>query len=201
MTLLAPMLAVFLPPILALLAAGLVAAIAVGRLRVRPTSAASWASDEQSSVWPWLIGGTVLLLVGWVGWLALYLAAWPTRFPVPVYQPFAVALPFVFWATLGFLWNSKWFGWWVLGATLVFGALDAMWLLSSSDSSQEDPSISVAPAVLFANVLGFGLAATLAGIGLFERSRKTIALAYVVLSAVLMIIAFPYYGTFDLGEL
>ena len=166
--------------------------------RTRRTTAASSARDEQSSVRPWLIGGTALLIVGYACWFALFIAASPGRFPVPIYQPFSLFLPFLFWATLGFLWNSKWFGFLVLGATLVIGALDATWLMSGGGPSEGEPSISIVRAVLFANVLGFGLAATLAGIGLVGRTRSTIALAYVVLFAVLTLIAFPYFGTFEL---
>jgi hypothetical protein len=178
---------VFIVAAILVVAAGSVAgATVIARPRVE-RSAVRWADGEQSSVWPWLIGGTALLVCGGLGWYAFALPR-AGRVPVPVYLPLLLLLPFVFWGTLGFFWNSKWFGYLVLGATSLIGALDAAWLVSKGGSR----------GIVLANMVGFGLAAALAGVGSVERSRKMIASGYLVLFTVVTVVAFPYYGTFEL---
>jgi len=161
--------------------------------------------DEQSPEWPWLVGGTVFL-VGVSACLLALQEATAGRFPIPVYQAmlgwffsygFMAVLPLGFWATLGFLWHSKWFGPLVLGATLAVGILDAAWLAEHlAEGYRYHGTLGVA-ALGIANVIGIGTATVSCGIGLVRRSKRAIAFAYLALFALLATVAFPVFDSWE----
>jgi hypothetical protein len=162
-------------------------------------------NGERSSEWPWLVAGTMLLMAS----SALVLFAYQDtdgHFPIPMYQavlyffmPYSLlfVVPLAFWGSFGFLWQSKRFGVLVLGIATIIGLLDGMWFAANWDDAYRYQGSALTLGVALANAVGFGVVATLSAIGLHKRSRAVIAAAYFMLFEVLVLFAFPFFGSHE----
>lgn len=177
-----------------------------------PARIAQWAggepvmrNSERNSEWPWLIAGTLLLIAS----STLVLLAYQDtagQFPIPMYQvilhflvPYSLlfALPLVFWGSFGFLWQSKRFGALVLGFATVIALLDGMWFAANWNVAYRYQGSALTLGVATANAVGIGAVATLSVIGLLKRSKTMIAAAYFMLFEVLVLFAFPFFGSHE----
>jgi hypothetical protein len=159
--------------------------------------------SELSSEWPWLITGTSLLIVSSTLLLFAY-GDTGGQFPIPMYQAFLyffmpysvlVVLPLAFWGSFGFLWQSKRFGVLVLGIATVVGLLDGLWFAVNWDLGYRYQGSTLTLGVAIANVVGLGAVATLCAIGLYKCSKAILASAYFILFEVLVLFAFPFFGS------
>ena len=110
---------------------------------------------------------------------------------------FLFVLPLAFWGSFGFLWHSKKFGGLVLGIAAVIGLLDGMWFAANWDVAYRYQGPALTLGVAIANAAGIGAVATLSAIGLLKRSKITIAAAYFILFEVLVLFAFPFFGSHE----
>ena len=162
-------------------------------------------SREHSSEWPWMISGTLLLIAS----SALVLVAYrgtAGRFPIPIYQavlyffmPYSllVVLPLLFWGSFGFLWRSKQFGVLVLGIAAVVGLIDGMWFAANWDDAYRYQGSTLTLGLALANAVGLATVAALSVVGLYKRSTAIIAAAYFMLFEVLVLFAFPFFGSHE----
>jgi hypothetical protein len=162
-------------------------------------------SAERSSEWPWLIAGTLLLFASSFLVLFAYRGT-DGQFPIPMYQavlyffmPYSLlfVVPLAFWGSFGFLWQSKRFGVLVLGIATVIGLFDGAWLAAYWDDGYRYQGSTLTLGVALANAIGFGAVAILSVIGLQKGSRAVIAAAYFMLFQVLVLFAFPFFGSHE----
>ena len=162
---------------------------------------------SRSSSWPWLIAGTLLLIAS----SALVLFAYRDtagQFPIPVYlavfylfMPYGSlhVIPLAFWGSFGFLWESKRFGALVLGIATVVALLDGLWLAANWDDGYRYQGSTLTIGIALANAAALGAVAALLAIGIYKRSKTITAAAYFVLFEVLVLFAFPDFGSHELS--
>jgi hypothetical protein len=161
-------------------------------------------NPEPSSEWPWLVGGTLLLLASSASLFGAVLAT-GGQFPIPVYFvlhfiiPYSCifAVPLAFWGSFGFLWRNKWFGGLVLGVATSIGYLNCVWFWSNWDVAYLYQGPTLTQALAIANVVGIGAAVALAAAGMYSHSRKMIALAHLLLFEDLALVGFPSLGSYE----
>ena len=85
----------------------------------------------------------------------------------------------------------------MLGIATVIGLLDGGWLVANWGDGYRYQGSTLTLGVALANAVGLSAVATLLAVGLHKRSKAIVAAAYFMLLEVLVLFAFPFFGSHE----
>lgn len=154
----------------------------------------------------WLFAGAAVLVLlcatflldnpkPWLPWpthqalIAFLSDNWPARV-----LPILLIVPVLYLTSLSVIWNARHLAAIVLGASLLFSLLSAVYLIGSWPYGLRWQGLSHTLIVTSINVIGVSLVLALAWAGFRRKSRQLSVAAYFGAFAMLSWCAFPYLG-------